>query len=709
MKKLFILIVNIVIAFPVFSCWGPAYTQEEHKHYLIPNLFVTHDCRYSLVATTNNLYNDIDYNIYDFDFEQLENKLLDLGIKQNTIELMNSKIVASVNSYQDGICIVFDEEYKHSKVKIYDVNINNFYPSDIVDEFIKLNQLELLNYLMYRHIILFDAKYYVFNDYNGSFFDSRYLSKEVKNRLRDLIEYQIVSTHKDLKDDYVMLLLDMNLFDANYEQVVVDYMYNLDNNIDLNVIAHSHFSGAVVKTYAVASSFNFMEYRDNNELSVYLFSKLFDHPKLYRQVLSEISFVVNDKENFDWEKCFSYCQTQEERDRINLAKVSLFSGINISLFEYFKDKTTNDSKLFELALIQYLQRVERHLLSPLCVANSFHKEYKKSSDFVNKHVLADAIDLEDYLNKIDIQNKVLLHMLRGYLAFMLGDFVKANKEYSFSSKHILTADYLSNQQKYGYRKQLEGLLILVDYHEDYSNQEYAALNTRLKKFLKETYRTEEMESYFELGLTNAVKQKDFATAFCFASSSGYHLEILLDIFMDYSDLDQLLLLIDENKLPFGERHPDFLRFAVIEQIGTKYFRDDNFIQAKKYFDMLPDYVLDEGRGGVGYFNRIPYSYNYHNIRVDYSRGQDTIVKTYNKRTVLNRVIELKSDISHYKLQLNNRSLSQHIILELRKKLSDSYFDLACIYSNPFLGIQSVLGWFVKFWYWIFFYGSFRYP
>ena len=125
---------------------------------MIPNLFTTHDCRYSLVATTNNLYNDIDYNIYDFDSEQLENKLLDLGIKQNTIELMNSKIVASVNSYQDGIYIVFDEKYKHSKVKIYDVNINNFYPSDIVDEFIKLNQLELLNYLMYRHIILFDAK-----------------------------------------------------------------------------------------------------------------------------------------------------------------------------------------------------------------------------------------------------------------------------------------------------------------------------------------------------------------------------------------------------------------------------------------------------------------------------------------------------------------------------------------------------------------------
>ena len=98
-----------------------------------------------------------------------------------------------------------------------------------------------------------------------------------------------------------MLLIDMSLFSSNPMQVTVDYMNYLHNSKELNLVAYSHFAGSTVKMYtAYPSYYAYMDYRNNNELSVYLFSRMFEYPKLFRKAMTEISFVVADKKDFDW-------------------------------------------------------------------------------------------------------------------------------------------------------------------------------------------------------------------------------------------------------------------------------------------------------------------------------------------------------------------------------------------------------------------------
>ena len=306
MKKLFLLISSIFYALNAFACWSGYYTQEEHKHYLIPNLFTSSYYSQSLIPPSNNLHYDVDYNIYNHEFDFLANRLSSLGISQSTIELMNTRIVESVSGNKDYINISFKDNYKHSKVKIYDITIYNFYPKKIIDEFRKINQLKLLNYLMYRHIVLFDSKYFAFNDYKDKLSGSCYLSDQVKIRLRDIILDELSVAPFDLKEGFTMLLIDMSLFSRNHIQIISDYMLNLNSKKEINVVAYSHFAGAVVKMYAVAPSYAYMDYRNNNELSVYLFSRMFEYPKLFRKAMTEISFVVADKKDFDWDKCLIF-------------------------------------------------------------------------------------------------------------------------------------------------------------------------------------------------------------------------------------------------------------------------------------------------------------------------------------------------------------------------------------------------------------------
>lgn len=688
MKRLLLLTISILIVFGSYSCGIDIYTQHEHKHFLIPNLFTSNQYRQSLIATTNNLHYNIKYNIYNKEKDNLISKLQILGISKSTIELMHTKIVESVSIEGNHLSLLFKDEYDHKKIKIHDIRVDNFYPKKVIKEFAQLKQLDLLKFLMYRHIVLFDSKNYVFEEYAGR---DNY-NKEVAEKIRTHILTEIDDCPAHLIDDYAMLLIDMNLFAYNHLRIITDYMMFLKNNKEFNVVAHSHFAGATTKLYAVEPSFEYMEYRDNNELSVYLFSKLFEYPELYRKALAEISFVIDNKKDFDWDKCFSYCKTQEEKDRINLAKLSIFSGVNISLFDYFKTNTTNNSKLFELALIQYIQRIEYNLFSPLYVYGHFEELYKKNSSNVNKYDLADAIDLKNYINNVDIQNKVLLHMLRGYLSFMLGEFKIARKEYNLSLEYIQSANYLTSAQKLGYKKQLNGLMLLEQLNNSYTKSKYKSLNKQLISFLQINYKTEEMDSYFELGLTHAIKAQDFITAFFYSNNNGFHQEAMLDVFMNNDELKGLLKIVKQNSLPFEDRYLKKLEYAIIEQLGTNHFRNGNLEKTKYYFDKLPNHIFNEGKGGNFYYQYRwhPWDENYYDFSVDYSKDMSVKqMKKFNKKTALYKVIELETAIEHNKNRIKSSALDSASISLLRRELSNLYFELSCIYSSPFWGYSRV--------------------
>ena len=199
-----------------------------------------------------------------------------------------------------------------------------------------------------------------------------------------------------------------------------------------------------------------------------------------------------------------------------------------------------------------------------------------------------------------------------------------------------------------------------------------------------------MESYFELGMTQAVEKHDFIAAILFASKKGFHYQNLLDIFMSNDDLKKLLTLIEKDLLPFKDRHPKSIKFAVLEQIGTNYFRDHNLLNAKKYFDLLPEHIFSKaGEGGNAYYQAKPYSWNYNNFPVNFSRTNKKLIKRYNKKTALETIISINEEITLKHKQIFVSKNDSLILRKLRQDISNLNFDLSCIYSSPFWGYSRI--------------------
>ena len=664
MKKLFLLISSIILSFNSNSCGLEIqYTEEANKNFLITQLVAESELDTRLFSTSNNLNYKLNYSVYDMERDRQSTKLRKLGFSEDIIYLMSSNIVKSINIENNFTKIEFNSNYDRTINNIYELNISKFFNQTIIKEFKKKNQLKLLEFMMYRSIVL----------------QAKSSSKLTKINLRKFIRDEIKTCPNELVKDYATLLIELSLRIHNSNTIVSDYMRYFENAKEFNPIAYSHFCGAVSAQYALFPTNKYFKYSNDRELSVYLFTKLLKYPKLYSSIIYEINYVIDLKSEFDWEKCLSYCKNQEERDIIYLIKTSIFSGVNISLIDYFKERTSENSKTFELALIQYTQRVEKNLFTKLIHEGNFKEGYKVKS--VNKYDYHDAVDLKNYLKKIKIQNKVLLHILRGYSSFMLGDFLEAKNEYQISKNLLKNAQYLTKKQKSNFSKQIDGLELLEEFSHDNSEINYHNLQTRLTKLLTETQLSNKMATYFELGLNLAIKRYDFITALTFTSNKGFHQEIILDILMDNNDLLKLLERINKEEIPFMDRLPVSLKFVVIEQIATNYFRNHDLINAEKYFNLLPDNIFENGIGSKAYKYNNKYQNYYSNFTINTSDTEIESLKKYNKKTALKTILEITNEI----YQKNNIDLKNDSLLSIRirKEISNLYFDLSCMYSTPF--------------------------
>lgn len=660
MKKLFLLIGSILLSLNSNSCGLPDYYCEEHnKNFLIPHLITNSELQTHLFSSANSHNYKLNYSIYDWERDYQSDKLRKLGFSEDVIYFMNSDIIksSSVTSYYTKI------EFNSNKRTVDDLNISNFFDYKIIKDFEVKGQLEYLKYLMYRSIVLFGGN----------------LSSYTKESLRKYILFEMKTCPNELTADYSTLLIDINL--QNNKEIVSDYLKFFENSKQINPIAHSHFSGSVSQNYETEPDIDTL-YKDNKELSVYLFTKMLDYPKLYRKTIYEINYVINLKKEFDWEKCLSYCKNQEEKDLIYLIKTSIFSGVNISLIDYFKERTNKKSKTFELALIEYTKRVEANLFTNLYSSGNFKENYISSSEFVNQYHYEDGVDLYNYLKSDLIQNKVLLHLLRGYSSFMLGKFSEAKKEYKTSRDLIKTSNYLTKKQKTNFYLQLDGLDLLKSFCLEYSERDYNTQQKRLTKFLKRTYLSGKMETYFQLGMQEAIKAKDFITAFFYTSEEAFHQEILLDVMMDNDELDKLLTKLNTEEIPFIDRIPSDIKQAVIEQIATNYYRDNNLLKSQEYFDLLSENIFKPSTGGKEYYSYRSTDF-YSNFEINVSETDKKINKKYNKKTHLNTVLELSKEIEG---KINTLSSSDSIEVNLlRAEISNLYSDLSTLYNTPFWG------------------------
>ena len=664
MKKLFLIIISIILSLKSNACGLEIqYTEEANKNFLITELVTESELDTRLFSSSNNLFYKLNYSMYDMERDRQSTKLRKLGFSEDIIYLMSSNIVKSINIGKNFTKIEFNSNYNRTINNIYELNISKFFNQTIIKEFKRKNQLKLLKFMMYRSIVL----------------QVRSSSKSSKINLQKFIRNEIKTCPNELIEDYATLLIELSLRIRDSYTIVSDYMKYFENANELNPIAYSHFCGAVSAQYDLLPTKEYFKYSNDRELSVYLFTKLLKYPKLYGRIIYEINYVIDLKSEFEWEKCLLYCKNQEERDIIHLIKTSIFSGINISLIDYFKERTSENSKTFELALIQYTQRVEKNLFTKLNHAGNFKEGYKVKS--VNKYDYDDAVDLKNYLKKIKIQNKVLLHILRGYSSFMLGDFSEARKEYQTSKILLKNAQYLTKKQKNNFSKQIDGLELLEEFKHANSDINYHNLQARLTKLLTETLLSDKMETYFELGLNLAIKKYDFITALTFTSNKGFHQQIILDIILDNNDLLKLLERINKEELPFMDRLPVSLKFVVIEQIATNYFRNHDLINAEKYFDLLPDNIFENGIGGKAYYYNNKYQNYYSNFTINTSDTERESLKIYNKKTAIKTILEITNEID----QKNNIDFKKDSLLtiRIRKEISNLYFDLSCMYSTPF--------------------------
>ncbi|MAD11988.1 MAG: hypothetical protein CMC04_04635 [Flavobacteriaceae bacterium] len=691
MRILFLLTTSLLININVLAGGGNfPYVAEEHKNFLVSKLFTDKKYDLSIISKTNNLYRKINYNIYNYENDKTLKKLKKLKFSDNAINLTTSNILTSVILTHSQTSINFKDDYEKKEINV--LSIYQFYTSEIINEFKKKNQLELLKYLMFRQIILLDSK--------------QTYKRHIKVESRRFIEKQLINEiekcNSNIKYDYAMLLIHLNLFNNETDQIINNYKKYFKDFKKTNVIAHSHFSGAVSKNYVnnkrrlsidMSNKTNFTKelskkeksyektlYKENTELSVYLFSKLLVHPKLFRQIIYESSYVIDMKSDFNWDDCISYCKNQEEIDRINLIKISIFDGVNISLLNYFKKNTSNDSKIFETALTQSVQNIECNLFSPMYKAGAFKNNYSKKNKLVNKFAYEDAIELKEYLYSINIENKPLIHLLRGYTSFLLGNFKNATREYTISENELTNASYLSKNQKLGFTQQIKGLRILEKFSKKNSTKKYINILNSLFDLLENTYLSNNMESYFELGLKKAVKRKDFISALFFTSSKGYAFPMIHDIYMTNNDLKQVLKIINNNSLPFSQRHKKTIRLSIIEQIGTNYFRNDEFLKAKEYFDLLPQNFLPNESINNNYSRR---EISYFTFKINFSLSDTLNEKFFNKRTALDEILKIKENIKSKKIQLLETKNDIKSLKKIKKQILKLYYDLSCIYGNPF--------------------------
>ena len=696
MRILFLLTTSLLININELAGGGEfPYVAEEHKNFLVSKLFTDNKYDLSIISKTNNLYRTINYNIYDYENNKTLKKLKKLKFSDNAIYITTSNILTSVILTDSQTSIIFKDDYEKKEVNV--LSIYQFYPNEIINEFKKINQLELLKYLMFRQIILLDSK--------------QTSKRHIKIKSRRFIQKQIINEiekcNSNIKYDYAMLLIHLNLFNNETNKIINNYIKYFKDFKKTNVIAHSHFSGAVSKNYVtnkrswpidLSSKTNLTKellnkdrlykkttYKENRELSVYLFSKLLEYPKLFRQIIYESSYVIDMKSDFNWDDCMSYCNSQEEIDRVNLIKISIFDGVNISLLNYFKENTSNDSKIFETALTQSVQNIECNLFSPIYKAGAFKNSYSKKNKLVNKFAYEDAVELKEYLYSINIKNKPLIHLLRGYTSFLLGNFKIATREYMISENELINASYLSKNQKLGFTQQIKGLRILEKFSKKNSTKKYNNILNSLFDLLENTYLLNNMESYFELGLGKAVKRKDFISALFFASRKGYAFPMILDLYMTNNDLKQVLEIIDNNSLPFSQRHKKTIRLSIIEQIGTNYFRNDELLKAKEYFDLLPLNFLPSK--SINNNSRIGISYT--TFKINFSLSDTLNEKYFNKRTALDEILKIKENIKSKKIQLLETKKNIQSFKKIKKQILKLYYDLSCIYSNPFLAYSRI--------------------
>ena len=355
-----------------------------------------------------------------------------------------------------------------------------------------------------------------------------------------------------------------------------------------NLLALSHYAGSIFwvshrkeKIVLINDSIP-----ASVELAAYYFSLMLEDPQMMYWARNNINFML-DYRKLDWEKVRGFCKNQEELNKVLSIEAIGFGHLTASVLENFMLlKGDINSEYFKLLLIKSTLEFE-HKLKHHIKSKQFKNLYNYTQH-LEKHeedIYLDFLDFKKLLFQLNIKDGTLLHILRGYIAFIEADFNTAKQEYQY-------ARYLSNQsnktkeEKNQINTQIDFLNIVIDSYSTNNHESYNNFITEISRIINKIPTYEREVSYYKVGLDAALKQFDLVTAYQFSHFDDGSSQKILEILMNKVDLHKTLDLIKNKKLLFPDRFPINHEQILIETLALKFLRTDNFDSAISLLELL---------------------------------------------------------------------------------------------------------------------------
>jgi len=433
-----------------------------------------------------------------------------------------------------------------------------------------------------------------------------------------------------------------------------------------NLLARSHYAGSI---------FNSRLYSESSELAVYHFSLMLHNPYMMKWVDHNVNYMLGSGK-FDWEKVYKLCQNQNELNMVLSVESFRHEWTTHFVLQRFIDLGGDiNSKYFKILLLKAISQIESYFYTSKKIDSNFYLDFK---------------DFKDFIYKIQLDDKILLHILRGYVSFLDDDFYTAKNEYKITSTHIKNATKLSKKRKLDLKTQIKLLENMIGFYSFETQEEYESLTQDISKSLNyflNKVPERELEPYFQYIQHLALSRNDLITAYQFSNSQSLQTIRLLEVSFELKDLLKLYDLINNRKILFPKRFPINHKYIVTESIALRYFRSDNFSKAKKYLKLLSQDSLglktcryDRFSVNINsYFEEIknePYLISYYDYGSEFLMKKNKI-DTYNKLSFLNKVEGNLKLIDSIETELNKKNINSN------KELSILYFELNKMYAQPF--------------------------
>ena len=369
-----------------------------------------------------------------------------------------------------------------------------------------------------------------------------------------------------------------------------DYFINFYEDTlkqDNNLLALSHYAGSI---FHASYQDSIILINDSTpasvELAAYNFSLMLQDPHMMYWARQNINFML-DYKTFDWEKVRGFCKNQDELNKVLSVESLGFGHLTASVLERFiLLKGDINSEYFKLLLIKSTLEFEQKF-KPHIKSKNFQNRYNYTQHLekYEEDIYLDFIDFKKLLFRLNIKDKILLHILRGYTSFIEADFKTAKKEYQHS-RYLLNQSNKTQEEKTQINTQIDFLNIVIDSYSTNNYNTYHNFIKDISRIIKKMPKNERKESYYKVGLDAALKQFDLVTAYQFSNFDDGSSQKILEILMNKVDLNKTIDLIKNNKLLFPDRFPLNHELILVETLALKFLRTDNFNSAISLLELL---------------------------------------------------------------------------------------------------------------------------